>query len=940
MKTNTLILACIVSLLAGFGINRVSAQILANDDAGIYTTWLSGTNAGFGFGPWVFYKTNGGTGFAGEFRGNGDPIGSTNGNFWGTYANSSTTAISEEFRAFSNTLPVNATFSIRWHNKGIGNNSYNLGGFALRNGNNTNLQSASTVVLNDGSVFAMYYIGGISDNFRVFDGNGGNPLPISFSAGSSGLTVQFTLLPNNTYNLVVENGAGNTVLFSMFNQPLANGGGTVDSLGLFASDTGGDQDFNDTQIFYGAPQVQNLTPADGSIYVPTDSPLSFAVTSTFSTISSNQIQFILNGAVQTGANWTVLGSGTSSNQVTLDTPLQLNQVYNGTIIATDANNNSSTNTFTFNTWGTSPNNIYIEGGDYNYGAGQWIDNFTTAQPNQNYGQFDLLGTNNVDYFIYNFAYTNNLAPYRANDLPFVEAATDQDHNSFAANGFTPYNVGFNFNGQWEDYTRELSNNVTYAVYARMAGFNANPIMQLARMATAEVSTTNQPGAVLGQFNCPQTGGTQRYTFVPLTDFFSQPVLINFGGTNTFRTTDIGGNSSYNLGYMVLIGVTNSGVLRPYLTSGFPYPGATGVNPLNQVQFAIANRQTSVNPASIQLFINSNNVTGSLTFSNNAAGTIVTYPHGSGNLFPAGPNYAQVIFSDGSVMLTNSWVFTVATLPVLPSAWAVPLSGSFTRGFAEQIAKGDDSATNIDFKPSVARAVAQLNGTLTNSQTLLPYANEALSGGTNIELNTINYAIDSQFGGLFTPTSAFPDIPLGTTNNVAMQVNMFVLLQPGVYNFNVYSDDGFQFTAMDSANTTNIVLGVADFGRAPSGTQFSFIVQTAGLYRMQLIYFKSQQGGGGVELYSASQGNPNILLNYSGDPNAVKVYYQSSVLAQAPVLNIAPSGNNVILTWNNSNYSLESAPLVTGPYVTNLLATSPWPVAIMGSQQYFRLVKTH
>ena len=31
--------------------------------------------------------------------------------------------------------------------------------------------------------------------------------------------------------------------------------------------------------------------------------------------------------------------------------------------------------------------------------------------------------------------------------------------------FQPYDVGFIQNGEWEDYTRNLSNNVTYAVYA-------------------------------------------------------------------------------------------------------------------------------------------------------------------------------------------------------------------------------------------------------------------------------------------------------------------------------------------------------------------------------------------------------------------------------------------------------------------------------------------
>ena len=49
-------------------------------------------------------------------------------------------------------------------------------------------------------------------------------------------------------------------------------------------------------------------------------------------------------------------------------------------------------------------------------------------------------------------------------------ATDVDHNGFAAAGFPPYDLDFIQNSEWEDYTRQLSNNVTYAVYARMAGF--------------------------------------------------------------------------------------------------------------------------------------------------------------------------------------------------------------------------------------------------------------------------------------------------------------------------------------------------------------------------------------------------------------------------------------------------------------------------------------
>jgi hypothetical protein len=944
MKKNTFIPALIaVLLLAGAAMNRACAQIVANDDAGVYTGWNTGTNYGFGFEPWQIYNTGnvgGGAGYGGIFLGNSTPtdtiVSSTNGNYWGMYANQSATAASETFRAFSNSLPVNATFKIRWHNEGIGFSGGNIAGFNLRNGDNTNLQTAASF-LNDGSLFSFYFIGGSLDNYFVYDANGVSPVPVSFETGDNeGLTVEVTLLANSMYNLQIENAAGTEVLWSTNDQPLV-GGGTIDSVATYVFDAGGNQDFNDMEIFYLAPQIQNLTPANGTIYAPTTPSLSFAVVSAASTISSNNIQLTLNGTAVTGAAWTVIGSGTSSNQVTLNAPLQLNQTYNGTVVATDADGNSSTNEFTFNTWVTETTNIYIEASDYNYSGGQWVNNIQNVEPNQTYGQNDLMGVQGIDYNVYNLQETNVASPYRMGDAPFLEPATDVDHDNFASDGFTPYDLGYNDFGQWEDYTRQLSNNVTYAVYARMSGFGANAIMQLERMSAQEVSTASQPGATLGQFNVPDVGGAQNWTFVPLTDFFGNPVQVNFGntGTNTFRITDIGGNGVYNVSYMLLVALTNQTTLRPYLTSGFPFPGAGGVNPEQSISFTIANRQTSVNPASIQLFINSSNVTSSLTLSNNNAGTVVTYQPVYPNLLQGGANTAEVIFSDGSALQTNTWQFTAESVPVLPTAWALPLTGSYSRGFSEQIAKGDDSATNIDFMPNVARAVAQLDGTLTNSQTGVPYANEALNNGVYIETNTINYAIDSQFDGLFAPTNMFPDIPPGTTNNVAMAADMYVLLSPGLYNFDVYSDDGFEFTAGSTPASTNEILGIANFGRAPTGTEFSFIVQTNGLYPMQLIYFKAQQGGGGVELYSINAtNNVGVLLNQSSTPGAVQVYY--STVATAPVLSISLSGNNAVLSWTNPAYSLQSAPAVTGPYTTILDATSPYPVPISGTQEYFRL----
>jgi hypothetical protein len=64
------------------------------------------------------------------------------------------------------------------------------------------------------------------------------------------------------------------------------------------------------------------------------------------------------------------------------------------------------------------------------------------------------------------------------------------------------------------------------------------------------------------------------------------------------------------------------------------------------------------------------------------------------------------------------------------------------------------------------------------------------------------------------------------------------------------------------------------------------------------------------------------------------------LASAPVpiaLQIAPSGNDVVLTWANPQFQLQAAPTVTGTFTNVPGATSPYPVPATGDQRYFRLV---
>lgn len=55
------------------------------------------------------------------------------------------------------------------------------------------------------------------------------------------------------------------------------------------------------------------------------------------------------------------------------------------------------------------------------------------------------------------------------------------------------------------------------------------------------------------------------------------------------------------------------------------------------------------------------------------------------------------------------------------------------------------------------------------------------------------------------------------------------------------------------------------------------------------------------------------------------------------LNIAQSSTNVILSWTDAQFKLQSSSVVTGAYSTISGATSPYTNAVSGDQKYFRLI---
>jgi len=890
---------------------RAIAQTNAYDDAYHYShasaTWytnFTGKNYGFGFTPWVlttngpgshgFFTTRNATpkpAIASPTNSVDAPGNDNSAHVIGMFANGTGFNSSVAYRGFSNSLDTTVAFKIQWESIGIGG-SGQLGGFVLRNGNATN----SVIDYTNALRFAFYYISGAGSNsFTFWDGNGIQFIGIPFA--SNPLACEFTVKPGDQYRFVVRSLNTDAILAILDNQPLA-GSGSIDSFALFAHQTtGGNQNFNRFQVVSTSltpPTVLNVSPPNGAIYQDAASTnVSFEVNALGSTISSNGVSLYLNNVLQTNLLISTT-SPTTQLFVTNNVPLAPNTSYNVTIVAIDSNGNRATNTSTFNTWRSDA--AFIEAEDYNYSSGGFIPN---SFPNP-YGTYNnLLGVNGIDFGESDPAGNNNA--YRPGDLPQVQPATDLDHAGYAGFFLTDYNLAYIQHGEWLNYTRIMSN-VTYTVYARAAGFGGNGVMAIEHLADPTATASNQPLASLGTCVIPHTGGAQVYTFVPLTDFFSQPVQIHFPGTNTFRTTAIGDDGSYNLGYLIFVPNSNTNSLKPYLSAGYPYPGATAVPLETPVFFTIANRDTAVNPASVQVYLDGTNITSNVTLSNNAAGTLVTYVSPK-FLAPNATHSLAAVFADnaGSPTTTsNYWLFTTvnALYTILPPGDALPIGTSTTPGFGIKIYKIEDAAPTI---AQIATNEMQLAGMRTNPVTSQPYPNLANGGpnadGSYAETNSLNYDITATPTGTpaFPFKSEFPYVPAGSpNNNIALEARMYLQLTNGNYVFVVRSDDGCKLT--EGPTTTNLLLGQFDGGRG-NGTPSIFYatVLTNGLYPMRLFYYQAGSGGN-LEFYTLNNGTP-VLVNDSTNATSIKAFQiLGTPAAPVALLNPAHSGNTTTFSF--------------------------------------------
>ncbi|HTV63466.1 MAG TPA: hypothetical protein VMH30_12945 [Verrucomicrobiae bacterium] len=309
------------------------------------------------------------------------------------------------------------------------------------------------------------------------------------------------------------------------------------------------------------PAILNISPLSTQTVFVNAPNVTFTVTSSSSTIATNNVQTFLNG-VNVSSSEVFTGNDTNWN---VSVPIPSNQLLTMEINAADANGLSNSVTETFDTF--SQNNFMIEADEWDFQGGQFIPNPIETGLIVDNIQEGETATNS--YYLYpegnsanaaipgiDYSATNANAGetylYRPLDLAGTQVATDFIRQKFInVNGDgitnTEFNLGWWNPGTWLNYTRIIPTN-TYNVYGRLAG--GGPYSGLLfSLVTNGVGTATQQLQLLGSFADPNADGYQTWHWIPMLNTNGQLVTVSLGGTNTFRAT--AGTGANALFYMLV-----------------------------------------------------------------------------------------------------------------------------------------------------------------------------------------------------------------------------------------------------------------------------------------------------------------------------------------------------------------------------------------------------
>ena len=340
------------------------------------------------------------------------------------------------------------------------------------------------------------------------------------------------------------------------------------------------------------------------------------------------------------------------------------------------------------------------------------------------------------------------------------------------------------------------------------------------------------------------------------------------------------------------GLYDTASARAFFKSTVPTAGTANAAGNTVIGSTVQAGPSPLNQGSIKMFVDGNQVTPIITPS--GADTIISYQ--PPQILIAGSQHsARIEASDTGNpprFITNSWSFNVIAYATLPAVYAKPPGSANTPGFLYRTVQA--SAT---LPASVARAVAQIDGTLIDPGTGQPYANIAAPGPNpdgSYNLDTvINFEQTGNSAGTFSGDVTFPGLPAVDSDNFATEAIGYLDLAAGYYRFAVNSDDGFALWVGNPPRSilSSTLLGIYDGGRATSESAFDFFAPVSGIYCFRLIYFEAQ-GGASEEFYSINTTTgERILINDPFNAGAIKSYRALTGVAQPPYVRSVDPGQN-------------------------------------------------
>jgi hypothetical protein len=311
--------------------------------------------------------------------------------------------------------------------------------------------------------------------------------------------------------------------------------------------------------------------------------------------------------------------------------------------------------------------------------------------------------------------------------------------------------------------------------------------------------------------------------------------------------------------------------RPSLDSA--NPAGANAAATSPVKINLLDGAITVNQGSIALTFDGSAVVPGIS----KVGGLTTIQYSPGLLLSGSSHSYTLVYADNGTPVqraTNTFSFTVANYVSVPASYAAGPAGSGNpAGLTHRSVQAGTALPN-----TLARARAQLAGTLIDPNTGQPFVNLASpgpnpDGSYNVD-GGVNFEQAGNSVGRISGDQPFPGLSASDQDNFSTEDLFYLELPAGYYRFGVNSDDGFELrVGLDAVDGTlpSTVLGSYDGGRAAADSIFDFYVGTAGLYSMSLI-FEEGIGGASCELYSVDPATgARTLVNDPANPAAIKAY---------------------------------------------------------------------